>query len=350
MNMEPKAKIIKCLIWDLDNTLWEGTLRENWDVIFGEHKRDLIVQLDKAGILQSIASRNDYDIVMKKLDELGLREYFLYPQCNFGSKVDSIKRIVKSLNIGMDSVGFIDDDAFELFEIDCFLPELHTYRADELDRLMGYDEFNIKSITKESASRRKMMISRQQREEKEKTSVGTREDFLRECRMEITIRQARVEDIDRIHELAVRTNQLNSIGQAIDIQLVREYIENENKLLFVTELTDRFGYHGLVGVCFLEIKNDIAFIKLFCISCRIEGRGIGVAFLSEVMQLIEKDTKIREVRCIYKSSSRNLPALMLLKILGFQMAEKGNDSSIYLLKLPHQIDETEWLSVKIENS
>src|SRR5215813_12489727 len=84
-------RAIKCLVWDLDNTLWNGVLLENDSVYVTEQVVDIIKQLDRRGILQSIASRNEHDSAMQKLQDFGLHQYFLYPQINWNSKAASIK-------------------------------------------------------------------------------------------------------------------------------------------------------------------------------------------------------------------------------------------------------------------
>ncbi len=339
--------MIKCLIWDLDDTLWQGTLSENWDVIFPEERREVILQLDKLGILQSIASRNDEDLVMRKLQELGIKAYFLYPQCNYGSKAESIRKIVAALNIGMEATGYIDDNPFEIFEIQYFLPEVHTYRADQWRYLLEFPEFIPGKVTREAGARRRMMIARQERDNAERQFAGSREEFLKECRMELTIRPAQIEDIDRIHELAGRTNQLNNMKEPLNEPVILDYIHALDKRILVAELTDKFGEHGIIGVCFLEIEGLFIRIRLFCISCRIEGRGVGGAFLGEVINRFQAEyPAVNEIQCHFKSSDRNRPALMLLKMLGFQCKERKAEYRIYSLPLPHSIERVEWITIK----
>ena len=106
MNGGKKETKIKCVIWDLDNTIWNGVLIEDSSVILRDRIKGIIEVLDQRGILQSIASKNDYDLAMAKLRELGLDEYFIYPQINWGPKSISIKEIAKSINIGMDTISF----------------------------------------------------------------------------------------------------------------------------------------------------------------------------------------------------------------------------------------------------
>jgi methoxymalonate biosynthesis protein len=338
--------MIKCLIWDLDDTLWQGTLSESWDVIFTEERRRLVLRLDKLGILQSIASRNDEDLVMQKLEELGIRQYFLYPQCNFGSKAESIQKVVTALNIGLEAIGYIDDNPFELFEIQYFLPEVHTYPADQWRNLLEYPEFNPEKVTWEASNRRQMMIARQRRENAERQFTGSREEFLKECRMELAIGPAELDDMDRIHELAGRTNQMNNMKEPLDESAILDYIQNPGKKIWVAKLKDRFGDHGIIGVCFLEIESTLILIRLFCISCRIEGRGVGVAFLGEVINRFQKQyPTVSELQCLFKSSDRNRPALMLLKMLGFQCKQRKEEYSVYSLPLPHFIERVEWVEI-----
>lgn len=337
--------MIKCLIWDLDDTLWQGTLGENWDVIFAADRRQLLIRLDERGILQSIASRNDEDLVMRKLEQLGIQSFFLYPQCNFGSKSESIRTIAAALNIGMESVGYIDDNPFELFEIQYFLPEVHLYRADQAGSLLEYPEFNPGASTREASNRRQMMIARKEREDAERQFTGSREDFLKECRMELAVSPGQTADLGRIHELAVRTNQMNNLKIILDETAILDFIHKPGKRVFVARLTDRFGDHGLVGVTLVELSN-IIMIRLFCISCRIEGRGVGVAFLSEVINRLQGEyPALKEIQCLFKPSDRNRPALMLLKILGFKRKERNNDYDIYWLPLPNLLEQVAWVKI-----
>ena len=103
-NKKEQKKSIKCVVWDLDNTLWQGVLLEDESVTLTEGIREIIVELDKRGILQSVASKNEFNTAMKKLQQLGLDEYFLYPQISWNSKSSSIQAIAKALNIGYSQV------------------------------------------------------------------------------------------------------------------------------------------------------------------------------------------------------------------------------------------------------
>ncbi|MDQ2086504.1 HAD-IIIC family phosphatase [Herbivorax sp. ANBcel31] len=337
---------IKCLVWDLDDTLWEGTLREDRDVVFDKVKKSIIKKIDERGILQSIASRNDLQQAQEKLKELEILEYFFYPQCHWGSKVESIKLIANKLNIALDSIGYIDDNPFELFEVQYFLPEVKTYKSEEYEELLNLEEFKSDFSTKESKMRRQMMKSREMRERAESFHNGSKEDFLKACKMELILRSANTNDIYRIYELASRTNQMNNMLDRISKEVIVDFIDSKDKAIYVAELSDRFGYHGIIGVCLFEMKDKISFIKLFCISCRIEGRGIGAAFLKEAISLMsKKHSQIEEVYCEYLDEKKNRPALMLLQITGFKFFKKNEKKSTFNLKLPVEESSLNWLKV-----
>src|ERR1700745_2812167 len=115
---------VKCVVWDLDNTLWDGVLLEDDEVFLRGEVVEIIKTLDSRGILHSIASKNDHAKAMEKLRQFGLQEFFLYPQINWNSKVSSITKISTAINIGLDSMALIDDQPFERDEINFSLPQV----------------------------------------------------------------------------------------------------------------------------------------------------------------------------------------------------------------------------------
>src|SRR5437773_2649981 len=127
---------IKCVVWDLDNTLWNGTLLEGDDVRLRDRVEEIIQALDARGILHSIASRNHAETALARLRELGLEEYFLYPQINWGSKAACIRAIGESLNIGLDTICFIDDQPFEIEEVKATLPQVLCLDDSQLPTLL----------------------------------------------------------------------------------------------------------------------------------------------------------------------------------------------------------------------
>src|SRR5215467_10763890 len=132
---------IKCVVWDLDNTVWDGILLEDESVTLRPHVVDILKTLDERGILHSIASRNDHNTALAKLQEFGIDEYFLYPQINWNSKASSVGQIAKDINIGIDTLAFIDDQPFEREEVAFSIPDVMCIDAAEMKTLLDRPEF-----------------------------------------------------------------------------------------------------------------------------------------------------------------------------------------------------------------
>ena len=128
------AKKIKCVCWDLDNTLWNGVIGDDGTdgVIVNNKIIDLINEFDKKGILQTITSKNEYEIAWSKIKQLGLDKFFLYPAINWGPKSESIKQIAKELNIGIDTFALIDDSEWEREEVSSNCPQVRVYHPDKI--------------------------------------------------------------------------------------------------------------------------------------------------------------------------------------------------------------------------
>ena len=109
MTEQSETATVKCLVWDLDNTLWRGTLLEDGEVHLDDSVRRVIRTLDERGILQSVASRNNHDEAWARLEKLGVAEYFVAPQIGWGRKSDSVAHIAETLKFAQHTIAFIDD-------------------------------------------------------------------------------------------------------------------------------------------------------------------------------------------------------------------------------------------------
>ena len=148
-------KDIKCVVWDLDGTLWNGVLLEDDAVQLRSDIKNIIQTLDRRGILQSIASTNDHDAAMEKIRDFELDDYFVCPEIHWNAKSLSIAKIQANLNINMDSILFIDDEAYERDEVQSVHPEIICMEAREYDTLLAHPRLNPRFITEDSARRRR---------------------------------------------------------------------------------------------------------------------------------------------------------------------------------------------------
>ncbi|MCC5603398.1 HAD-IIIC family phosphatase [Nostoc favosum] len=320
-------KVIKCVVWDLDNTLWHGVLLEDKQVSLRENIVNLIHTIDSRGILQSIASKNERVTAIAKLEEFGLKEYFLYPQINWNSKASSIKEIARSLNIGLDAIAFIDDQLFELEEVKFTLPEILCINVDEIDNILDMPVMNPRFITEDSRIRRLMYISDIERQNAEKEFVGTADEFLATLNMNFTISSAQEEDLQRAEELTLRTNQLNTTGYTYSYDELNHFRQSGNHKLLIASLEDKYGSYGKIGLALIECQADIWTIKLLLMSCRVMSRGVGTIMMNHIMNLAQKNN----VRLLaeFIPNDRNRMMYISYKFAGFKEIDKIGNSVLF---------------------
>ena len=276
---------IKCVVWDLDNTLWDGTLMVDEHVSLRRDVRRIIRTLDERGILQSVASKNDYASAMAKLQEFNLDQYFLFPQIGWHSKALSVKTLAESINIGLDAIAFVDDQAFEREDVNFSHPEVLCIGAVDLDKMLDMPEMNPRFITADSKIRRRMYLSDQVRQKEEKYYAGPKEEFLASLRMVLSIFHAKEEDLRRAEELTVRTHQLNATGYTYSYDELNQFRLSERYTLLMARLKDKYGTYGHIGLSLIERLTDLWTIKLLLMSCRVMSRGVGTIMLTHIMQL-----------------------------------------------------------------
>jgi FkbH-like protein len=314
-----KPARIKCIVWDLDNTLWEGTLLEGDEVGLRDKVRETLLDLDSRGILLSIASRNHAETALARLRELGLEEYFLYPQINWGSKAASIGVIAENLNIGLDAICFIDDDPFELAEVHAALPQVLCLDHRQLPFLLQMPELKPESVTTESRMRRRMYLGEMRRKQTEEAFTGAHKQFLATLGMVFTISRARAEDLTRAEELTNRTNQLNTTGRTYSREELEKLRCSSRHLLLMAELSDKFGSYGKIGLALVECGPEVWTIKLLLMSCRVMNRGVGVSLLSYILRRA-RESGVR-LLSEFVANDRNRMMYVTYKFAGFTEVE-----------------------------
>ena len=313
---------IKCVVWDLDNTLWDGVLLEDGEVRLREGALDVIRELDNRGILQSIASKNEHESTWQKLEEFGIAEYFLYPHINWNSKSSSIKSIVAALNIGMDTIAFIDDQPFEREEVAFEIPELRVIDAADLDKLLDMPRMQPTFVTEDARNRRAMYKSDMERKRLEEEFVGPQEEFLASLGMEVIISSVGAGDLQRAEELTVRTNQLNTTGYTYSYEELDELRRSEDHLLLIVELKDKYGSYGKIGLVLIECGAAVWTLKLFLMSCRVMSRGVGSIMMNHVL-LLAKERGVR-LQAEFVKTERNRMMYVTYKFSGFkEVSEDG---------------------------
>ena len=320
-------KPIKCVVWDLDNTIWDGVLLEE-EVSLKADAVDTIKSLDHRGILQSIASRNDRELAMATLSDHGLEAYFLVPQINWGVKSASVKRVAESLNLGLDSFAFIDDDAFERAEVGQAHPSvLCLDGAGPLKPLLDRPRFTPRFLTEDAARRRLMYREDFARQAAEEVFTGPAEDFLASLDMELTIAPAVETDLRRAEELTERTNQLNSTGHTYSYDELASLSRSPDHLLLVADLSDKFGSYGRIGLSLVECRPDRWTLKLLIASCRVMSRGVGGVLLHDVMRRAKAAGA--SFFAEFRDTGRNRVMNVTYRFAGFSAVEENGDYTLF---------------------
>ncbi|MFI6093841.1 HAD-IIIC family phosphatase [Streptomyces sp. NPDC051218] len=278
--MADKPTLVKCLVWDLDNTVWDGTLLEDPNVDLFPGIREAIIELDGRGILHSVASKNDHDLAWQHLEKLGMAEYFVHPRISWGRKSQAIEEIAERLNFAQTAVAFIDDLPTERAEVNFHAPDIRCYAADQATSLAGLPEFSPEVVTVDARRRREMYQASFRRDTEKETYDGPDEDFLRTLDLVMEIKRADDEDLSRVEELTLRTSQMNATGVHYSDADLRALLADPDHEVLTVTLTDRFGPHGAVGVLLLERHPDLWHLKLLATSCRVVSFGAGAVILN----------------------------------------------------------------------
>jgi FkbH-like protein len=314
-----KRPDIKCVVWDLDNTMWDGVLLENDDVQPKENVRRLLQRFDERGVLCSIASKNSHEAAWRRLQELGLAEYFLVPQINWSPKSESVRTIARRLNIGIDTLAFVDDNPFELTEVGSAIPEVTCINVKDVDGLFSDERFQG-SNTADAKSRRHYY---QEAITREDTQTEFGDDYLRflaHCEIRLEIRGCREEDFDRVAELVQRTNQLNFSGRKYDRQELRRILDDSTLEKYVLHCSDRFGAYGLIGFGMVRQNPDTLEVHDLMLSCRVQGKLAEEAFFDH-LETHHNPNRARRLKVNFVETKRNQPARQALETAGLQKLE-----------------------------
>ncbi|MGA4837702.1 HAD-IIIC family phosphatase [Streptomyces sp. G45] len=320
---EGAAPTVKCLVWDLDDTLWDGVVLEgDAPVPFAAAVRALH-DLDQRGILHAVASRGEYDVAAAHLAEHGLTDLFTVLEVGWGAKSAAVERIATELNIGLDTVAFIDNDAVERAEVAAALPSVRCYPATEAERLAGRAEFTPRFVTDESAQRRQLYRTERRRKAAETEHTGPPAEFLASLDLVLTVRRASEADLARAHELTVRTHQLNTTGRTFGLEELRRLCADPGHEVIVASLEDRFGSYGTIGLAVTALRDDATVLELLLMSCRVMSRGVGAVLIDHIVA--ETLAGGRRPVAEFVPTDVNRQMLVTLRFGGFAVVENTGD-------------------------
>ena len=287
------GKRIKCVVVDLDNTMWDGILRDDGiEGINVYHNRLTVLDfLTRRGILLAIASKNDSSIQPLVDDVLGsISDSFIIKKINWNDKAQNLMEIAQELNIGLDSIAFFDDNPYERDQIQLFLPDVLVLPETEIIHTLNRIEFEpIGKITKESAKRTQLYTEQKKREIDETKFALDKEGFLLSCDLELWMREAKDVNLSRVTELIQRTNQLNATAVRYSKEEILEFHKSSDYKIYVVNLYDKYGEYGLIGVTLIRKEEQKWIMEVLTFSCRAMGKTVEQTFLTFLMQEAQKE-------------------------------------------------------------
>ena len=345
----------KCLVLDLDNTLWGGIVGEDGitGIRLGEEGPGRAYQefqiglrsLQRQGVLLALCSKNNPEDALQVIrSHSGMRlqpEHFAAIRINWEDKASNLRAIAAELNVGVDSLVFLDDNPAERAWVRESLPQVVVPEWPEdpgefpsaLVEIAA-DHFYRTTITAEDLERGRQYRDQQARRAAEASS-GSIEDYYRGLEMRAQIALATELTLPRIAQLTQKTNQFNLTTRRYSQQQISDLIAS-GCLVYSLDLEDRFGKNGIVGVLILRPEDSAAWrIDTFLLSCRVMGRTAERAFLGSVSQLLRE---LGAARLIgeYLPTPKNAPVASLYSDLGFRKTDADRERQVWELDLRMQ--------------
>ncbi len=342
----------KCIVLDLDNTLWGGIVGEDGfnglklgpeppGNAFMEFQK-VLLSLHQRGIILAINSKNNYDDAIKVIREhpyMQLREdHFASLKINWNDKVSNMKYIANEINIGLDSIVFFDDDPVNREYMRINLPQVETVELPQdpsefVNILKDLNEFSVLNITQEDQQRGKMYSEQRKRIELEKSTPDL-EGFLKQLDLKISIKKANEFTISRISQLTLKTNQFNLTTKRYQENDIRKFSQDTNYFIGCAQVEDKFGDNGITGVFIVHKENQKEwFLDTFLLSCRVMGREVEKGILSYIINKAKEDG-VEKIRAQFVPTSKNKPIEDFLPNCGFK---KDADSWVYSIKSSFEI-------------
>lgn len=355
----------KALVLDCDNTLWGGVIGEDLLAgiklnphdypgnIFWRVQNEL-VSLEKSGILLCLCSKNnaeDVEEVLSQHPEMVLRnENIIVKKVNWSDKSANIREIARTLNIGLESIAYLDDSEFECSGVRSQLPMVRTFQVpavlsqypaliDEIKEL-----FLAGGVSRESQSKTLQYRQRADAEEL-KARIGSNEEFLASLALRLEIARDAESSMPRISELTMKSNQFNLTTRRYNPSDIRQFMESPNATVYSIVVHDRFGSAGLTGVIIMRWEGEVACVDSFLMSCRVLGRGIEFAVWNEVHR-DAADRRCRVIRAMYRPTSKNAQVADFFDRLGLSLIASNDEGYRYELAIDKfRTQHTPWVEV-----
>lgn len=331
----------KVIVLDCDGTLWKGVCGEDGPLgieIDHPHKalQEFMVDQYQAGRLLCLCSKNnEADVleVFERRPEMPLKkEHLVSMQLNWQPKSTNIHALAEELQLGLDSFIFVDDNPVECGEVQANCPEVLTLQLPQeperipkfLQHIWAFDHIKVTEEDKRRTERYQQNI---QRERFQKEALTFR-DFLANLDLHIHIAEMVPDQLSRVSQLTQRTNQFNMTTIRRTESEIQALLNSGKYECLVTEVSDRFGEYGLVGVMIFGTQTDAINVDTFLLSCRALGRGVEHRMLAYLGELA-KERGLNTIKVPYLPTQKNQPAIDFLEHIGVSYKAQGDTGWIF---------------------
>ncbi len=355
----------KCLVLDLDNTLWGGVVGEDGveGILLGHSGPGLaylefqraVKSLIHRGVLLAVCSKNNPDdalevfrshpgMILKASD-------FTAMEIGWGDKPAALERIARKIDIGLDSLVFWDDSPVERALVrerlpEVLVPEVPADAADYAAFLFGLEAFDTLVLTGEDLRRSTMYREEARRREvRESMAERTPEEFYRACAIEMTIRRADGFSLPRLAQMVMKTNQFNMSTKRYTLAEIEHFMDDPDVDVYSLQVSDRFGDLGIVGMAIVRRGTDPWELDTFLLSCRALGRTIEHGFLAFLAGRARESGA--RLRALFVPTARNAPVKRFFDELGLTLSP--TEAGGYHISIPvEKLSVPSWLTLKVE--
>lgn len=355
----------KALVLDCDNTLWGGVVGE--DLVDGI-KLDphaypgrvywqaqlAYAALERQGMLLCLCSKNnpqDVDEVLQRHPNQVLSESRItLKKVNWTDKVTNLREIASELNIGLDSLVFVDDSDFECASVRTALPQVRVFQVPkalpdygrvlrEISELFLAGGVSDESRSKTEQYRQIQLASNEQ------SLYASHEDYLASLELKVNLRRNSMADIARISELTQKSNQFNLTTLRQTPGEIHDRMQGEDGCVYSLSVADRFGSAGLTGVAIVDRRDDVARIAAFLMSCRVIGRGVEFSIWPHIAaEALRRGCRILEAE--YRPTAKNAQVADFFDRLGIPLVEGDDGVKRYRVSLDEfQPSKADWIKV-----
>jgi FkbH-like protein len=357
----------KAIIFDCDNTLWKGILGED-----GMEGIDMSLQsktgqmynkvqqiakwLSQQGVIIGLCSKNnpgDVEVVFNEHPDIKLtKENIVISKVNWDDKATNLREIAKELNIGLNSLIFVDDSSFEINLIREQIPEILTLQVPSA--IYDYPNQLLKLVNRYfylSGNSEDIAKTKQYKEQslrtEEKDNHQSLEDYLSSIEIEISITENDSSQISRISQITQKTNQFNLTTKRYTENQIKLFMENDSDRIFSILVKDKFGESGLTAIIIVNENIKTVNIDSFVMSCRIMGRNIEKAIMNFLVNKYTQNN-IEEITASFSPTIKNRPVVNFYEGSNYKLEKEENGNKLYRLLVseyvPHEIDYIKILS------